>query len=72
MNSNLMSVPSEYELISVPSNYWQTSAHSEYELMFVPSEYELMSVPGIPADVCLLLAEICVLCVYKLISVSGD
>jgi hypothetical protein len=72
MNSNLLSVAGEYELISVPSNYWLMSAHSEYELMFVPSEYELLSVPGIPADVCLLLADVCVPCVYKFISVSGD
>jgi hypothetical protein len=67
-----MSVPGESALMSVPSYYWLMSAYSEYELMFVPSEHELMSVPGIQADVCLLLADVCVPCVYKFISVSGD
>jgi hypothetical protein len=31
-----------------------------------------MSVPGIPVDVCLLLADVCVPCVYKMIYVLGD
>jgi hypothetical protein len=48
------------------------SAHSEYELMFVPSEYELMSVPGIQADGYLLIADVCIPCVFKLMSASGD